>query len=140
MIRRTEFEIAGLRPPPGTTCGRILNGKSKDNDNPSYATPFKPMKPILQIRNRRDSIALAVPGSRTFPKTDFNYQATTLAEISGRGLHCCRFSFRAISQDYFAKEAPQHFAHEAVLFFVIMMAVALPLLNASIAVLELIRI
>jgi hypothetical protein len=49
-------------------------------------------------------------------------------------------SFRAISQDYFLNEAPQHFAHEAVFFFVMMMTVALPLLSAANAVLGLIRL
>ena len=44
-----------------------------------------------------------------------------------------------ITQDYFTKEAPGHFACEAVLFWVIIMAAALPLLNGANAVLELIR-
>jgi hypothetical protein len=47
--------------------------------------------------------------------------------------------FYRISQDYLTKEAPQHFACEAVVFWVIMMAAAPPLLNAANAVLELIR-
>ena len=47
--------------------------------------------------------------------------------------------FHQISQDYLTKEAPQHFACEAVVFWVIMMAAAPPLLNAANAVLELIR-
>ena len=47
--------------------------------------------------------------------------------------------FHRISQDYLTKEAPQHFAREAVVFWVIMMAAAPPLLNAANAVLELIR-
>jgi len=48
--------------------------------------------------------------------------------------------FHRISQDYLTREAPQHFACEAVVFWVIMMAVAPPLLNAANAVLELIRL
>ena len=48
-------------------------------------------------------------------------------------------SLYGISQDYFTREAPQHFACEAVLFWLIMMAVALPLLNGANAVLELIH-
>jgi hypothetical protein len=45
-----------------------------------------------------------------------------------------------ITQDYFTKEAPRHFACEAVLFWVIIiMAAAPPLLNGANAVLELIR-
>ena len=47
--------------------------------------------------------------------------------------------FHGISQDYLIKEARQHFACEAVVFWVIMMAAAPPLLNAANAVLELIR-
>jgi hypothetical protein len=47
--------------------------------------------------------------------------------------------FYRISQNYLIKEAPQHFACEAVVFWVIMMAAATPLLNAANAVLELIR-
>lgn len=47
--------------------------------------------------------------------------------------------FHGISQDYFTKEAPRHFAREAVVFWVITMAAAPPLLNAVNAVLELIR-
>ena len=46
--------------------------------------------------------------------------------------------FRGISQDYFIKEAPQHYACEALVFWVIFMAAAPPLVNAANAVLELI--
>jgi hypothetical protein len=94
------------------------------------------MKPTLDVRNQFESIALA---RRAFPKTSFNYQATTLAELDGPCARSCRPSFRAISRDYFRNEAAQHFAHEAVLFSIMMMTVALPLLNAATAVLELIR-
>ena len=48
--------------------------------------------------------------------------------------------FHGISQDYLIKEAPQHFAFEAVVFWVIMMAAAPPLVNAANAVLELIHL
>jgi hypothetical protein len=98
------------------------------------------MKPTPNICNRRKSGTLAVSTSRVFPKTDFNYQATTLANLDGRCADFCKSSFRAANQDYFANEAPRHFAHEAGLFFMVVMTVALPLLNASAAVLGLIRI
>ena len=48
-------------------------------------------------------------------------------------------SFYWISHNYFTKEAPRHFACEAVLFWMIIMAAALPLLNGANAVLELVR-
>jgi hypothetical protein len=100
----------------------------------------KTSKPTLSIRNRRDSIALAVPTSQVFPKTDFNCQASTLAEFDGLCAGCCRCSFRAISRDYLANESPQHFAREAVLFFIMMMTVGSALLIASAAVLELVGV
>ena len=96
------------------------------------------MKPKLDIRNRCDLLMLPTTTSRVFSKTDFSYQAPTDFDRISAG--CRRSSFRAISHDYFTKEAPQHFSHEAVLFFVMMMTVALPLLNASIAVLKLVRV
>ena len=48
-------------------------------------------------------------------------------------------SFYWISHNYFTNEAPRHFACEAVLFWMIIMAAALPLLNGANAVLELVR-
>ncbi len=97
------------------------------------------MKPISQINHRYRLIRVAMRTSHVSPKTDYNYQAAALDDVDGGCLSDCKPRFRAISQDYFANEAPQHFAHEAVLFFMMMMAVALPLLNAALAVLELIR-
>ena len=51
----------------------------------------------------------------------------------------CELLFRGISRDYLTREAPQHFACEALAFWVIMMAALPPLVNAANAVLELIR-
>jgi hypothetical protein len=47
--------------------------------------------------------------------------------------------FYGISQNYLTKEAPQHFACEAAVFWMMTMAAVPPLLNAASAVLELIR-
>ena len=47
--------------------------------------------------------------------------------------------FHRISQDYLTREAPQHFASEAVLFSMIIMAAIPPMLNGANAVLGLIR-
>ena len=97
------------------------------------------MKPIFQINHRYHSIRFAAPKSDVSRKTDYDYQAAALDDVDGGWVGACNPVFRAISQDYFANEAPQHFAHEVVLFFTMMMTVALPLLNAALAVLELIR-
>ena len=61
-------------------------------------------------------------------------EASKLDNIRSREL-----SFYWITQDYFTKEAPRHFVCEPVLFGMIIMASALPLLNGASAVLELIR-
>jgi hypothetical protein len=96
------------------------------------------MKPKPDIRNRSDSIILPTPASRVFQTTDSSYQAP--ADLYRISASCRRSSFRAIGHDYFTKEAPQHFSHEAALFLVMMMTVAMPLLNASTAVLKLVRV
>jgi hypothetical protein len=98
------------------------------------------MKPTLEMHDQCDSITLAAQTSPVFPKPDFNCRATTRADLQNLCAGCFRSSFRAISEDYFANEAPQYFAYEAALFFIMILTVALPLLNASAAVLELIRI
>jgi hypothetical protein len=98
------------------------------------------MQQRLEINRREESIALSVETSCAFPKTDFNYRAAKLDNIKSRCVACREPSFRAISRDYFANEEPQHFAREAVLFFMMMMTVAWPLLDASTAVLDLLQI
>ncbi len=96
------------------------------------------MNPTLNIRNRSNAIRLPMRMSRGLPKADFSSQA--LADFGSISV-CSRLSsFRSISQYYFAKEAPRHFAREAGLFFVMMMTAALPLLNASVAVLKLVGV
>jgi hypothetical protein len=58
----------------------------------------------------------------------------------GRFANEAKPSFHALSRDYFANEAPQHFTHETALFLIMMITVAMPLLDASVAVLGLVRI
>ena len=73
------------------------------------------------------------------PKTDFNYQATTLEDVRGRRVEDCKLPFHALSRDYFTREAHQHFATEAAAFFLLMMTTVLPLFNGANAVVKLIR-
>ena len=73
------------------------------------------------------------------PKTDFNYQATTLEDVRGRRVGDCKPPFHALSRDYFTREAHLHFATEAAAFFLLMMTTVLPLFNGANAVVELIR-
>jgi C4-dicarboxylate transporter len=73
------------------------------------------------------------------PKTDFDYQAATLDDIRGRPVRDCKAPFHALSQDYLAREAHQHFSTEAAAFFLLMMTTVLPLFNGANAAMELIR-
>ena len=97
------------------------------------------MKPVFQINYRYGSSAHTARMSRRSPKTDFDYQAATLDDIRGRPVEDCKSPFHALSRDYFAREAHQHFATEAAAFFLLMMTTALPLFNGANAVVALIR-
>jgi hypothetical protein len=101
------------------------------------------MKTTNQIPNtniRHDSGSARVRDGRNFPKTDFNYNNTSLAGCGAR----CGATFRApsfcdISRDYLNREARNNFLTEAALFATIMITAALPLLNGARAVAGLIR-
>lgn len=94
------------------------------------------MKPTLQtVDNDRRPYA----DSRRFPITDFNYQSVGI-----RGhISCCAgttpASLRNISRDYFDGEARHDFLVDAFLFGSMSLTVAVPLLSAALAVLDLIR-
>ena len=96
------------------------------------------MKPISQA-NRYLS---AGPPARTvhaLRKTDYNYQAATLDDVDGGYVGKCKPEFRAISREYFAREAHHDFASEAVVFCVLMLTTGLPLLNGVSAVVGLLH-
>jgi hypothetical protein len=95
------------------------------------------MKPIFQIDHRYGSSAHTALMSRRSSKTDFDYQAATLDDIRGRPVEDCKPPFHALSRDYFTREAHQDFASEAVVFCLLMMTAALPLLNGAKAVVKL---
>ena len=99
---------------------------------------IKTMNLTLNIRNRSNGIRLPMPASRGFLKADFSSQALT--DFDSISVRSRLSSFRSISQHYFAKEAPRHFAREAGLFLVMMITATLPLLDASVAVLKLVRV
>jgi hypothetical protein len=95
------------------------------------------MKPIFQINRRYGSSAHAARMNRRFPKTDFDYRATTLDDIRGRPVEDCKPPFHALSRDYLTREAHQHFATEAAAFSLLMMTTVLPLFNGASAVVKL---
>ncbi len=85
---------------------------------------MKPTLPVIERKNRRDSVENACGTS--LPKTDFNFQAGSFRDNSGRSAGRQFPSFRGISDEYFRTEARSHFAVEAALFGLIMLTAAVP--------------
>ena len=99
------------------------------------------MKPTIQFneKSRRDFSDRESRKGSALPKTDYSFQAASVANGGGRCFGSCRPSFRAISQDYFKNEARRSFASEAALFSVIVVTAALPILNSVSALVHLVR-
>lgn len=100
------------------------------------------MKPTIQLneKSRQRFGEMDSPTGASFPKTDYNYQGSSMSNMGGR-----RFgsrggpSFRSISQDYFKYEVPPTFVGEVALFSVIVMTAAVPIMASVGAVLHLVR-
>jgi hypothetical protein len=75
----------------------------------------------------------------SFPLTDCNYYSVTLSGHCGRCVKPVVQSFRNISRQYFQKEARHDFVGEAILFAMLMITAAVPLVSAAYAVTELCR-
>jgi hypothetical protein len=97
------------------------------------------MKPIFQINYRYRLIRLAARTTHVSQKTAYHYPTATLDDIGGRWAGDCKPPFRAIRQDYFAREAHHDFASEAVVFCLLMLTTIPLLLNGASAVVGLIR-
>ncbi len=100
---------------------------------------MKPTIPFTEIRSRRDSFERASRSRSAGPRTEYNYQETSAANVGGRCFAPCRSSFRSISDGYFKNEARNDFAAEAAFFCVIVMTAALPLFSGAMALLHLVR-
>ena len=99
------------------------------------------MKPTIQFneKSHRDFSDRESCQGSALPKTDYSFQAASVANGGGRCFGSRRPSFRSISQDYFKNEAPHSFAGEAALFTVIVMTAAVPIVNSVSALLHLVR-
>jgi len=76
---------------------------------------------------------------KRFPLIECNYHSATLSGYRG---HCAKPlapSFRNISRQYFQNEARHDFVGEAILFAMLVVAAAVPLVSAAYAVAELCR-
>ena len=87
------------------------------------------MKPTTHF-NERNGLRM--------PKTDFGYQVGSMPS-RGRRWGKRSASIRAISNDYFKKEARSTFATEAAFFSVIVMTAAVPLIYTAMALVHLVR-
>ncbi len=88
------------------------------------------MKPTSQFNHldpQRDALASRRPRSVS-PKVEYFFQ-TPAPELSGhrRGAGA---SFRSISQDYFARESRGHFQAEALIFALLAVTSAVPVIEA----------
>jgi hypothetical protein len=99
------------------------------------------MKPTIQFneKSRRDLSDRDFRQGSALPKTDYSYQAPSVANMGGRCFGSRRPSFRSISQDYFKYEARPSFVSEAALFTVIVITAAVPIINSASALLHLVR-
>ena len=88
---------------------------------------MKPTSPNFETSRQRDSFASSRKGS-TLPKTDYHFQPPS-AEFRGHRGNGSP-SFRGISNNYFKNEARSHFAVEALVFGVIFVTAAVPVIQA----------
>ena len=78
--------------------------------------------------------------ARKFPFVDYDYQASTLGNFTGR---CAKTStsksLRDISRDYFDKESNHDFLSDAAVFGTLIATAAVPIIAGLSAVVELCR-
>jgi hypothetical protein len=76
---------------------------------------------------------------KRFPLIDCNYQSTTLSGYHGRCTKAKAPSFRNISRQYFQKEARYDFFGEAILFSMLVITAAMPMVSGAYAIIQLCR-
>jgi hypothetical protein len=101
----------------------------------------KNMKPTIQFseKSRQRFGEMDSPRGVSFPKTDYYYQGSSMANMGGRRFESRQPSFRSISKDYFKYEAPHTFLGEVALFSVIVMTAAVPIMASVGALIHLVR-
>ncbi len=76
--------------------------------------------------------------ARKFPFVDYNYQASSLENLTGR---CAKLSnsFRDISRDYFDTEENQDFLSNAAIFIALIGSALIPIAASASAMLNVVR-
>jgi hypothetical protein len=77
--------------------------------------------------------------ARKFPFVEFQYQASSLEDLSGR---CTKLSnsFRDISRDYFDKEENKDFLSNAAIFIAMLASALIPIAASASEVVHLVRV
>ena len=77
--------------------------------------------------------------ARNFPFVDYNYQASSLENLTGR---CAKLSnsFRDISRDYFETEENKDFLSNAAIFFALIASALIPIAASASEVIHLVRV
>jgi len=77
--------------------------------------------------------------ARKFPFVEYNYQASSLEDLTGR---CVKISnsFRDISRDYFDKEENHDFLSNAAIFFALIASALIPIAASASEVIHLVRV
>jgi hypothetical protein len=94
---------------------------------------------IQQINGRHISEARPSCGGRSFPQTEYHYQAAQLHGTCGTPAKFDRPAFFEISNRYFAEEEARGFAVDAALFAALIGTALLPIVNGVQAVATLIH-
>jgi hypothetical protein len=82
---------------------------------------------------------LTTHNARKFPFVDYQYQASSLENLTGR---CAKMSksFRDISRDYFDTEDNQDFLSNAAIFFALIASALVPIAASAAAMIHLVRV
>jgi hypothetical protein len=89
------------------------------------------LKSVSQIKHRSRLIRLAARPGRAFPKTGYNFQATTLDDMDGGCVGNRKPPFCPVGWDYFSRGAHNDWASEALIFCVLMLAAFVLLLDGA---------
>jgi hypothetical protein len=100
---------------------------------------MKPTPLTTSKGRRRDLFDRAARKPRRSPITDYNYHSVALGGSSGRYTCYPPRSFWKIAGDYLKDEARHDFQSEGMLFAVITITAALPLINNVHALIEFVR-
>jgi O-acetyl-ADP-ribose deacetylase (regulator of RNase III) len=100
---------------------------------------MKPTPLTTSQDRRRHPFDHAARKSRRSPITDYNYHSVAFGGFSGRYTRYPPQSFWKIAGDYLKDEARHDFQSEGMLFAVISITAALPLINNVHALIEFVR-